>query len=110
MANLMPPTCGSTGGSAMLRSMADTSVAVACVIASRDRPEHLAVALESVLQARRPGDEVVVVDSASRDDATLAVAEAAGVRCVRCELPGVARARNAGFSATTAPVVAFTDD
>src|SRR5438067_1168599 len=37
-------------------------------------------------------------------------AEDAGVPCVRCELPGVARARNAGFRATHAPIVAFTDD
>jgi len=90
--------------------MADAAPAVACVIASRDRPQHLSVALESVLQARRPGDEVVVVDSASRDDATRRVADDAGVPCVRCEVPGVARARNAGFRATQAPIVAFTDD
>ena len=58
----------------MLRTMADATPPVACVIASRDRPQHLSAALQSVLQARRPGDEVVVVDSASRDDATLTVA------------------------------------
>ena len=90
--------------------MPDVRPPIACVIASRDRPEHLAAALASVLRSRRPGDEVVVVDSASRDDGTRRVAEGAGVRCVRCDQPGVARARNAGLRATSAAVVAFTDD
>lgn len=86
------------------------SLPIAAVVASRDRAEHLAAAVESLLRARRPGDEVVVVDSASSTDAVRRVAEDAGVRCVRCERPGVSRARNAGLRATSAPVVAFTDD
>jgi hypothetical protein len=59
----------------------------------------------------RDGDELVVVDSASRDAAAVAaVARAAGARLVRCELPGVNRARNSGWRAGTRPVVLFTDD
>lgn len=83
---------------------------VAVVVASRDRPAMLRGALEAVLDAVGPDDEVVVVDSASMSGETGAVAEDAGVRCIRCDLPGLARARNAGVAATSAEVVAFTDD
>src|SRR3954470_13792950 len=110
MENFIGPGCAMSRRSAMLRTMADRTSPVACVIASRDRPGHLTAALASVLRARRPGDDVVVVDSASRDDSTRRVADDAGVRCVRCDVAGVARARNAGLRATEAPIVAFTDD
>ena len=50
-------------------------------------------------------------DSASRDaSAVAAVAKTAGARLVRCERPGVNRARNAGWRAGAHPVVLFTDD
>ena len=87
---------------------ADTPVAV--VVCSRDRPAFLAEALPAVLAALRPQDELVVVDSASRDPSVGEVAREAGVRVVRCEQPGLARARNAGIAVTTAPIVGFTDD
>src|SRR4051812_46699050 len=110
MENFIGRGCVTSGRSAMLRTMADRTSPVACVIASRARPELPPAALAWVLRARRPGDDVVVVDSASRDDSTRRVAEDAGVRCVRCDVAGVARARNAGLRATEAPIVAFTDD
>ena len=81
---------------------------LAIVVCSRDRPELLASALRAV--AGQQADEVLVVDSASRTEATAAVAAAARVRCVRVEQPGLARARNAGLRATRAEIVAFTDD
>ena len=80
------------------------------VIASRDRPDMLRDALAATIRAIRAGDELVVVDSASLTGETVEVAEHAGVRAVRCDLPGLARARNAGVAATSAPLVAFTDD
>lgn len=80
------------------------------VVASRDRPEMLAAALDAVMAVLGPDDEVVVVDSASRDERTMAAAARSGARAVRCEQPGLARARNAGVAATTAPLLAFTDD
>ena len=58
----------------------------------------------------RPGDEVIVVDSASQGDDTRAVSAAAGARYLRCERPGASRARNAGSQAARNPVVAFVDD
>jgi glycosyltransferase involved in cell wall biosynthesis len=83
---------------------------IAVVICSRDRPVSLAATLSSVTAAVAPDDEVVVVDSASRDDRTRAVAEAAGVRVVRAGRPGLSLARNVGVDATSQPVIAFTDD
>jgi len=87
---------------------ADTPVAV--VVCTRDRPAFLEQALPAVGAALRAQDEAVVIDSASRDPAVRRVAEEAGFRVVRCEEPGLARARNAGAAATEAAIVGFTDD
>jgi GT2 family glycosyltransferase len=57
----------------------------------------------------REGDELIVSDSASLDAAAVAAA-ADGALVVRCERPGVGRARNAGWRAGSRPVVLFTDD
>lgn len=51
-----------------------------------------------------------MVDSASINGDTAAVAAEHGLRCIRVDEPGLARARNAALRATTAHVVAFTDD
>jgi GT2 family glycosyltransferase len=85
-----------------------TSAAV--VVCCRDRADLLAGALPAITAVLRRGDEVVVVDSASHDDSVAAVARQGGVTVVRCEQPGVSRARNAGWRSTTHPVVLFTDD
>jgi glycosyltransferase involved in cell wall biosynthesis len=59
----------------------------------------------------RDDDELVVVDSASSDAARVAdVAVRHGARLVRCALPGVDRARNAGWREARCSLVAFTDD
>jgi glycosyltransferase involved in cell wall biosynthesis len=88
-----------------------TVTRVSVVVPTRDRPQQLASCLESLRAALRDTDELVVVDSASVDAAAVsAVATAAGGRVVRCELPGVNRARNAGWRAGGCQVVLFTDD
>jgi glycosyltransferase involved in cell wall biosynthesis len=84
--------------------------AISVVVCSRDRPEQLRRALPRILGSLRPGDELVLVDSASRTDATATVAEELGVRHIRLMEPGLARARNAGLDASRNPLVAFTDD
>jgi glycosyltransferase involved in cell wall biosynthesis len=81
---------------------------LAVVVCSRDRPERLRQCLPAVLEQQ--ADEVLVVDSASDSGATAAVAAQFGIRCVRVDEPGLARARNAALRATTADIVAFTDD
>ena len=80
------------------------------IVCSRDRPDLLRDALTAIRGTVRPGDEAIVVDSASEGDGTRRVAEEAGLRVVRCDLPGASRARNAGAAATSQPLLAFTDD
>jgi GT2 family glycosyltransferase len=84
------------------------AASLAIVVCSRDRPDRLASTLSAL--ASQAADDVLVVDSASSTDGTKDAAAAAGVRCIRAELPGLARARNVGIRATHADVVAFTDD
>ena len=82
----------------------------AVVVCTRDRPEQLRRCLQGLLALDQPPDELVVVDNAPRNDAARRVVEDMGVRYVLEPRPGLSRARNAGIAATTADVVAFTDD
>lgn len=85
--------------------------AAAVVVCSRDRPKELEQALAAVATALADHDELVVVDSASRDrHAVSEVAHRAGATLVRSERPGLSRARNLGVAASDAALVAFTDD
>ena len=93
----------------MIGAMAE-GTGVAAILCTRDRPAFLERALPHLRAALRDEDEAVVVDSASTDPAVRRVAEAAGFRVVRAPRPGLALARNVGIAATTAPLVAFTDD
>ncbi|MCZ2822752.1 glycosyltransferase [Modestobacter sp. VKM Ac-2977] len=84
---------------------------VSIVVCSRDRPDQLAQSLAAIGQVRLPGDQLIVVDSASGTPDTQRVAHEGGADVVvRCELKGLSRARNAGLRASTADVVVFTDD
>jgi glycosyltransferase involved in cell wall biosynthesis len=81
------------------------------VVPTRDRPDHLARCLASLAATLRHDDELIVVDSASIDaDAIARVVAEAGRALVRCDLPGVCRARNAGWRAARHDLLVFTDD
>jgi GT2 family glycosyltransferase len=68
-------------------------------------------ALAAIESVRRPQDETIVVDSASRDDSVRRVAGAVpGVRVLRADRPGASRARNLAAASTSADVLCFTDD
>ena len=83
---------------------------LAVIVCTRERPEDLARCLEALrLQSEQPLD-VLVVDNNPRTDRTRMTAHAAGVRYVVEPRPGLDCARNAGIAATSAPLVAFTDD
>jgi glycosyltransferase involved in cell wall biosynthesis len=84
--------------------------ACSVVLPTRDRPDMLDRALDRLSAALTPDDELVVVDSASHDPRVAEVALARGATVVRCELPGVNRARNAGWRATTHSFVLYLDD
>lgn len=84
---------------------------VSVVVSTKDRPVELRACLESIRQAASDQDEIIVVDSASRDaDAIREVSSAAGAHLMRVEQGGSARARNIGIQAATREIVSFTDD
>ncbi len=83
------------------------------VVATRERPEQLARALDSLLVQDHPDFEVVVVDNApwSTDTYDLVTGKYTDrVRYVREDTPGLAVAHNAGLAAAGGTVLAFTDD
>ena len=87
------------------------------VVATRDRPRRLAALLASRERQTLPRDafEVIVVDDGSSlPETQLVLAEAEredAVRVLRrAHSEGPAVARNAGWRAAQAPLVAFTDD
>ena len=88
---------------------------VSVVVPTRgDRPELILRTLESILGNSRPPMEVVVVDQSADSESGRVVARLAAadprVRLVRSAIVGVSHARNMGVAATSAPVIAFTDD
>lgn len=89
------------------------SPAVAVIIATRNRPDKIRAAIESVLASELADIEVVVVDQ-SDDDATEQASQSyladSRFRYIASDTRGLSRARNVGFSHTTAPLVAITDD
>jgi glycosyltransferase involved in cell wall biosynthesis len=85
--------------------------ALSVVIPTRDRPEMLTRCLESVDKAIGPQDELIVVDSASKDaKAVERTAADFGARVIRSDLPGAGQARNVGWQASTHDFVVFVDD
>jgi glycosyltransferase involved in cell wall biosynthesis len=93
---------------AVARIMSPVPVTLAVVVCSRDRSEQLRECLPGMIV--QASDDLVVIDSASTTTAVADVAREAGVRCIRAELPGLAHARNVAMRATSADIVAFTDD
>lgn len=71
----------------------------------------LARCVKSLVAAMGPADELIVVDSASRDPEPVAqTARELGARFLRSELPGATRARNIGWRAATHELIGFVDD
>ena len=80
------------------------------VIATRDRPEQLTRCLGRLRPQLAPDDEIVVVDSASRDHRTGHVALGAGATLLRAARPGTSLARNLGWRSARHDRIAFIDD
>lgn len=85
---------------------------VSVVVATRDRPERLAALVEGLREQTLPSEEfeVVVIDDGS---AQLAIPAGDGVTLratLHASARGTAAARNTGWRAARAPLVAFIDD
>jgi GT2 family glycosyltransferase len=90
-----------------------TLPAMGVVLCTRDRPQSLMRAIESILLAADAHTEVLVVDSAPETDATARSIAQVGdprVRRILEPIPGLARARNRGLAEIDRDLVAFTDD
>ncbi len=85
---------------------------LAVVIPTRNRGGEAAQTVLAIL--RDPRDfELVVVDQSTDDrtvEALRSIAPDPRVRVIRSPLRGASNARNAGVAATSAPIIAFTDD
>ncbi|WP_437058120.1 glycosyltransferase [Streptomyces sp. enrichment culture] len=87
--------------------------AASVVVATRERADQLARALDSLLAQDHPDFEVVVVDNAPVTGSTRDLVQQKYAERVRyvCEpVPGLAVAHNRGLEAVRGEVVAFTDD
>lgn len=92
-----------------------TDAAVSAVICTRDRPAYLKKAIGSLVDQTLPRDryEVIVVDNASPGETRAVFDTFAGVPNVRyvCEpVVGLSQARNTGWQAAAADLVAYLDD
>lgn len=87
---------------------------ITVVICTRDRPDGLAVALDSVLGQGYPRLRVLVVDNAPSGDATARLvrqmARNAPVEYLLAPEPGLSRARNRAVAASPGEILAWLDD
>ncbi len=85
---------------------------VSVIIATHNRPQSLAVCLDSLAALDYPHYEVIVVDNAPKDAATFDLLQRRypEVRYVRENTPGLATAHNRGLVEARGSILAFTDD
>lgn len=81
---------------------------VTVVIPARNEEDRLPECLTRLREQNLGDFEVIVVDSASTDR-TVQVAQSFGARVISLGLPGVGRARQAGFDAARGSIIASTD-
>ncbi|MYW00114.1 glycosyltransferase, partial [Streptomyces sp. SID3343] len=90
-----------------------TGPRVSVVVATRERPDLLAVCLGTLHRQTHPDVEVIVVDNAPTTDRTASVVRGGRsglVRYVREPRAGLAVAHNRGIAEAGGELVAFTDD
>jgi GT2 family glycosyltransferase len=83
------------------------------IICTRDRPDGLVVAANSVLESCQADSQVVVVDQSSDHrtrDVMLPYGEGGQVKYVPSDLRGLSRARNEGMRHALGELIFFTDD
>lgn len=93
-------------------SRTPAAVGLAVAVCTRDRPEALGRALESLRVQVPPAAEILVIDNAPSDDRAWSLVRRRfpGVRYVREPVPGLDFARNRALRTATQEVVAFLDD
>ena len=86
------------------------ALGLSVIIPTFNRARLLRRAVDSVLPALGPGDELIVVDDGSTDE-TPAIVKGLGTPVAYVQIPhaGAGAARNAGLDAAHGPLVAFLD-
>jgi glycosyltransferase involved in cell wall biosynthesis len=87
---------------------------VSAVICTRNRPDKIGNAIESVLANTYPNFDLAIIDQ-STNDQTEAISLRVGardrrIRYQRMSKSGLSRAYNFAIASTTGPIIAFTDD
>ena len=80
------------------------------VIPTRDRPDLLREAVDSILEGDRLPAQLVVADQSSAPPPPVPVSEQVEVLHLHLSSVGLSRARNAGIAAASQDVLVFTDD
>jgi GT2 family glycosyltransferase len=98
----------------MEQSLQSTPTAVSVIICTRDRPDTIVRAAESVMRQTFSSFDILIVDQ-SRTDETRRLVEDLMERCARLhylhlDQAGLSRAYNAGIRHTKGELLAFTDD
>ena len=87
---------------------------VSAVICTRNRPDKIGHAVESVLANTFPNFDLTVIDQSTGDETERVVRRLgerdARVRYRRMSIAGLSRARNLGIASTTGQIIASTDD
>ena len=86
---------------------------VSLLISSRNRPQFLIDAVQSVLDALTPPDEIVVVDQSDVPNeslVTLRVPEAVSFHYIKSDTTGISRSRNIAFEHASHAIVVVIDD
>jgi glycosyltransferase involved in cell wall biosynthesis len=93
---------------------AEASQPISVVVCTRDRPDSIGPTLDSIARQRSQAVEVLVVDQSKGERTRQVVdefqAKIAQLRYLHLERPGLSHAYNTAIRATTAPLLAFTDD
>jgi glycosyltransferase involved in cell wall biosynthesis len=87
---------------------------VSAVICTRNRPDKIGNAVESVLANTYPNFDLTIVDQSTNDE-TEVIAHRIGerdgrIRYKRMSKSGLSRAYNLAIASTVGPILAFTDD
>src|SRR5262245_49455914 len=86
---------------------------ISCLICTRNRPESIAGAVKSVLASAPANSEVIVVDQSTDVKTFDAIAPLLSDRRLQyghMDRAGLSAAYNTGIRASSAPIIACTDD
>lgn len=86
------------------------ALSVSVVIVSRDRPESLRLTLLGVSQLRYDPFEVILVTDGVGRAMARSLPQAANIKIVPFDSPGISQARNLGIAQAAGDIVAFIDD